>query len=218
MTEVVPARALPSAQQQHMLFLFFPLKKGSVKAGLEAARTAFGPRHSTAADSNGAGTNGADPRVAPGVHFFMLFGLECGQSPAPAPLVPTFSTPPGSDMLVVMSIYDRDFTPYISAFTSNPLIAYGLDKIVKEMDEPSSIDPTDPTSAHFIEHNGGVAKNNAGFIKLLMRYNFADPTIAATTGDATTGQKYFLGGTFPGLTVGSVLDNYPDAETLWPAP
>jgi hypothetical protein len=34
----------------------------------------------------------------------------------------------------------------------------------------------------------------------------------------TTGQRYSFRATFPGLTVGDVIDNYPNAGTLWPWP
>ena len=196
-----------------MLFLFFPLKKGSINAAQKAAHEVFAPQ------TPKAGAGGADPRVATGVHFFMFYGLPA-DTPSALP-VPSFQTAPGKDLLVVLSLYDRDFVPYIGSFTSNPTIAAGLNGILSAMDESGIVDPDDPTSAAFILQNGGVAKNNIGFCSLLMRYNFADPTIPAASKfpvNTPANPKYLLGATFPGLTVGHILANYPDAGTLWPNP
>ena len=200
-----------------MLFLFFPLKKGALGGALKSAHELTNTPRTEAAVVGG----GVDPRVATGVHFFMFYGLPADTAPNPPLPVPSFTTAPGKDLLVVVSIYDRDFSPYISAFTSNPTIAAGLDGILHLMDETGIISPTDPTSAAFIEAHGGVAKNNAGFLSLLMRYNFADPTIPAANKfpvNTPHNAKYLLGATFPGLTVASILQNYPAAETLWPLP
>ncbi|MFL6336187.1 MAG: hypothetical protein ACJ754_23020 [Pyrinomonadaceae bacterium] len=213
---VGPIVALPAAQQQHMLFLFFPLQKGALKKVLGHVQNITGPQPAAARAGEG-----GDPRVTTGVHFFMFYGLPADQTPTPALPVPSFQTAKGKDLLVVLSIYDRDFGPYISAFTSQPIIAAGLDGILGAMDETGIIPNTDPTSAYFITHNGGVAQNTTAFFKLLMRYNFADPTIPAANNfpvNTPTNPKYLLGATFPGLTVGWLLQNYPDAGTLWPLP
>lgn len=211
-----PITSLIAAQQQHMLFLFFPLKKGTLASALGSAQEV-----TTAAHRDAALVDGVDPRVATGVHYFMFYGLPADKAPTPKLPVPSFQTAPGKDLLVVLSIYDRDFAPYISAFTTNPTIALGLNGVLSAMDESGLISPTDTSSAAFILANGGVAANNAGFLKLLMRYNFADPAIpAANVFPVNTPKKpkYVLGATFPGLTVQRILENYPDAETLWPLP
>jgi hypothetical protein len=151
----------------------------------------------------------------------MFYPLPADTTPVPALPVPSFQTAKGKDLLVVLSIYDADFGPYISAFTSNPAIAAGLDLILSLMDESGIVQPTDPTSAAFILKHGGVAKNNTAFFKLLMRYNFADPTIpgaAKLPPNTPANPKYQFGATFPGLTIGSILQNYPDAPQLWPLP
>jgi hypothetical protein len=206
----VPAiKSIPRAQQQHMLFLFVPLKSEPATAGkITAFVNAAGP----------------DLRATTGVHFFMIHHLKAGTTP-PLP-VPSFTTAPGKDALIVLSIYDADFEPYISAFFADDKIVGGLNFLMAAMDETDIIKPTDTSSADYIFHNGGVAKNAQGFYKLLMRYNFADPTIPAVGpgGVANTPApqwKYFLGTNFPGLTVGMTLKKnggYPNAHELWPAP
>jgi hypothetical protein len=211
---VGPITAVAAPQEQHMLFLFFPLQKGTVKKSVSAAQNIFGvPATKKAA------TAGPDPRVATGVHFFMFYGLPADTTPSLK--VPSFQTAKGKDLLVVISIYDADFGPYISAFTSNKTIAQGLDLILSLMDESGIVQPTDPTSAAFILKHGGVAQNNTAFFKLLMRYNFADPTIpgaAKLPPNTPANPKYQFGATFPGLTIGSILQNYPNATALWPLP
>jgi len=205
-SNVDPITSLQPPQQQHMLLLFLPVKKGLVG---ELAK---------ATDSAIASNNDApDLRAATGVHFFMIHGVPDG-SKSTLP-VPTFTTMKGKDLLVVLSIYDAPFGPYIGAFTKYEEIAKALDNILLALDETGIITPDKPTSAAFILKHGGVFKNKEAFVKLLMRYNFADPTIPAATGAGIVppGAKYFMGGTFPGLTVGSILQNYPDAASLWPS-
>lgn len=211
---VEPITALSASATQHMLLLFMPLRKGTIPDGVKAANTSFGPQREALQ------ANGIDPRVSTGVHFAMFFGLPADTKPAGLP-VPSFTTAPGKDLLVVQSFYDADFGPYISSFTSNPDIAKGLNGILFVMDEKGIVEPTDPTSAAFILAHGGVAKNNASFIKLLMRYNFADPTIPAAAAfpiNTPAKPKYVLTATFPGMTVGQTLQNYTNAASLWPLP
>jgi hypothetical protein len=213
---VGPITAVAAPQEQHMLFLFFPLKKGTLKQSVGAAQDVFG-----APAAKRAASSGPDPRIATGVHFFMFYGLPADTTPTPTLPVPSFQTAKGKDLLVVLSIYDADFGPYISSFTSNPTIAAGLNLILSLMDESGIVPPTDPTSAAFILKHGGVAQNNTAFFKLLMRYNFADPTIPGAAKfpvNTPANPKYKFGATFPGLTIGSILQNYPNASTSWPMP
>lgn len=216
-----PMTSLAAPAEQHMLFLFFPLKKGSLPQALEGARTSFGAQPTLASCQAESAADGIDPRVQTGVHFFMFYGLPADTTPQPSLPVPSFQTSPGKDLLVVISLYDADFGPYISAFTSQPPIAQGLDTILSLMDESGLVEPSDPSSAAFILAHGGVAKNNSSFLTLLMRYNFADPTIPGANVfpvNTPASPKYLLGATFPGLTVGAILQNYPQAESLWPLP
>ncbi|HEY0140913.1 MAG TPA: hypothetical protein VGF48_08455 [Thermoanaerobaculia bacterium] len=209
-TSVAPITTLQPSEQQHMLLLFLPVQKG-IAAALS---------QNTNALLSAAGS-GTDLRAATGVHFFMFHGVsDGGASSLP---VPTFQSAAGKDLFVVMSIYDAPFTPYISAFTSNAAIANGLNLVLQAMDETNIVPPTDPTSAAYILAHGGVFKNSANFISLLMRYNFADPAIPAATGageivNPQPNPKYFLGATFPGLTAGAILQSYPSAGALWPQP
>lgn len=212
-----PITSLAAAQEQHMLFLFFPLKKGTGEKANQAAREVFAAAQPARKDA----ANAADPRVATGVHFFMFYHLAADSVPQPPLPVPSFTTAPGKDLLVVLSIYDRDFGPYISSFTTNPVVAAGLNLILGAMDETGFVKDSDPSSAKFILGHGGVAQNTPGFLKLLMRYNFADPTLPAAANlplKSPPNPKYTLGATFPGLTVGWILQNYPDAASLWPFP
>jgi hypothetical protein len=192
-----------------MLFLFVPLKHNEETASkVSAFVSAVGP----------------DLRATTGVHFFMIYHLAAGATP-PLP-VPSFSTAAGKDALIVLSIYDADFEPYISAFFADPNIVAGLNFLMSAMDESGIIAPTDPSSAEYIFSHKGVVANAQGFYKLLMRYNFADPTIPATgpggvQNPPETPWKYTLGTNFPGLTVGMTLKKnggYPNALELWPAP
>jgi hypothetical protein len=216
-----PITSLATPAEQHMLFLFFPLKKGTLPQALEGARSVFGTQPTSAASQAESAAGGIDSRVQTGVHFFMFYGLPADTTPQPPLPVPSFQTSSGKDLMVVISLYDADFGPYISAFTSQPPIALGLDEILRLMDESDLVDPSDPSSAAFILSHGGVAKNNSSFLELLMRYNFGDPTIPAANVfpvNTPANPKYRLGATFPGLTVGSILQSYPQAESLWPLP
>ena len=207
-----PVTYVKAADQQHMLFLFFPLKKAVHTEAVEKVHHLY---HNLMA--HGEAQSGPDLRPSTGVHFFLFYLLPDGHNPGLP--VPSFQSFPGKNLLVVQSLYDADFAPYISSFVNVPAIADGLNKILLLMDETGipGVDPDGPTSANYILAHGGVEKNAAAFYCLLMRYNFADPTIPASTKASTT-TKYILGGTFPGLTVGKILQNYPDAETLWPFP
>jgi hypothetical protein len=206
------ANFVKATDQQHMLFLFFPIKKAHQAEAVEKVGELY---HNIMAHA--AAPSDPDLRASTGVHFFLFYILPDGQNPGLP--VPSFQTFPGKHLLVVQSIYDADFAPYISSFVNVPKIAQGLDSILGLMDETGipGVDPDGPNSANTILAKDGVAKNAAAFYCLLMRYNFADPTIPAST-QALPGKKYFLGGTFPGLTVGKILQNYPDADTLWPFP
>ncbi len=204
----VPITVLQPSDQQHMLLLFLPVIKGAAGVLAQSTNTLLSAPEA-----------GPDLRAATGVHFFMVTAVANGA--ASTLPVPTFQAAEGKDLFVVLSIYDAPFTPYISAFTSNFFIAAGLNKVLEALDESGIVEPTDPTSAAYILSHGGVFKNAPNFIKLLLRYNFADPAIpAATSKDAIANPqpnpKYFLGGTFPGLTIGSILQNYPNAAELWP--
>ncbi len=210
-TPVAPITYVKATDQQHMLFLFFPVKH---EAKAEALEKVSQLQHHIMARS--AAESGPDLRASTGVHFFMFYLLLDGHNPGLP--VPSFQTFPGKHLLVVQSIYDADFAPYISSFVNVPAIAEGLDNILKIMDETGipGVDPKGANSAYTILKNGGVAKDPAAFYCLLMRYNFADPTIPASIKSPLT-NKYILGGTFPGLTVGKILQNYQDAESLWPS-
>jgi hypothetical protein len=201
-----PITSLQPPEQQHMLLLFLPVKKG------------LASQLATSTDGALAAKNDApDLRAATGVHFFMITAVADGaKSTLP---VPTFTAAKGKDLMVVLSIYDAPFSPYIGAFTKYEEIAKALDGILFALDETGIITDDKPTSAAFILKHGGVFKNKEAFVQLLMRYNFADPTIPAATGAGIVpaGAKYFMGGTFPGLTVGNILQKYPDAPSLWPA-
>ncbi len=202
--------SVPVGDQQHLLFLFVPVKKGSLGAVTKEVEhiKSLIKTHTAAA---------FDPRPATGVHFFMIYPQADGHATPGIP-VPGFQSMPGKDVLVVMSLYDNDFAPYISAFFTIPAVVAGLTNLLHIMDESGipGLKPDDPSTAANIIKNGGVVKNASAFYCLLMRYNFADPTLAA--GSSTAGAKYVLGATFPGLTVGKILSNYPNAKTLWPFP
>lgn len=204
MEPVQPIKSIVASEQQHMLLLFLPLKSKKNDVVSESV-----------ASLNAQFQAGTDLRAATGVHFFMIYHLAAGQTPNLP--VTSFQTMPDKDMLVVLSVYDADFAPYIQSFVTNPFIAIGLNGIVNAMEE-SGIDPEDPTSAAYISANGGVAVNPDAFNCLLMRYNFGDPTVPASIKmPAGKKAKYVLSATFPGLTVAKILQNYPDAEALWPA-
>nr|WP_067060941.1 hypothetical protein [Mucilaginibacter sp. L294] len=199
-----PITSIPAAEEQHMLLLFLPLEKKKH----ETVSKAVVSLNTELKAAN-------DLRAATGVHFFMIYHLADGKTPNLP--VTSFQTMPGKDMLVVLSIYDADFTPYIASFVTNPFIAKGLNDIVDAMDESGIVDPSDQSSAEFIKNNGGVAANPDAFNCLLMRYNFGDPTVPAVAKmPEGSNYKYVLSATFPGLTVGKILQNYPGATTLWP--
>lgn len=199
-----------------MLMLFVPLHSGSAtEKAIPSIHRIF--------------TSASDPRPATGVHFFMFYHMRATDKSRI--LVPTFQPAPkgpdgvAKDLLVVLSIYDNDFEPYIGAFLTDPTIVAGLTLLLNTMDESGIVPDSDPSSAKFILSNGGIVKNAASFYKLLMRYNFADPTIPAIgPGGAVhppVNPAYNLGATFPGLTVGMFLrpnGGYPNALQLWPAP
>jgi hypothetical protein len=205
MTQSPPIVRTPD--QQHMLFLFVPLKAGTLKRALHAAQHLAGiPGKSP----------GTDTRTATGVHFAMFYGLEAGTTPPGMP-VPTFATAEGKDLLVALAIYDADFGPYISAFTNQTEIAEGLNGLLHAIDETGIVPDSDPTSAAAILAAGGVQNATDSFYCLLMRYNFGDPTIPGAS-VTTQLSRYLFVSTFPGLTVGKVLQNYPGAQTTWPWP
>ena len=156
-----------------------------------------------------------DPRKTTGVHFFAIYPQKDGQATPGIP-VPGFQSFPGKDVLVVMSIYDGQFDAYISAFFDIQQVVDGLNGLMHLMDESNipGVDPDGKTSANYIAKMGGVKQNAQAFYCLLMRYNFGDPVYSA--GDK--GGKYVFGTNFPGLTVAKIIDNYPNADTLWPAP
>lgn len=200
---------VPIADQQHLLFLFVPLKKGKLAEAKAAAE-----KLKEVVKTAPAPANSFDLRKTTGVHYFMIYAQEDGQ-PTPGIPVPGFHSYPGKDVLVVMSIYDGQFDAYISAFFAIEEVVKGLDTLLYLMDE-SGIDGVDdegPTSAKHILELGGVVQNPDAFYCLLMRYNFGDSVFSA--GDK--GGKYTFGTNFPGLTVAKVIDNYPDAAATWPA-
>lgn len=235
MSNNIPITEVPKSEQQHMLLLFFPIKAGGGAKAAEGARQVLSSQSaaSPTAPKKSAGKPmalPADPRGLTGVHFFMIYHLSSAHPPPPM-IVPTFQAAKGKDLLVVQSIYDADFKPYITAFTNNLAIAFGLDQVLQSMDE-SGLYPdwkTAKNSAIQIVKNakpdgtGGVNAHPTEFIELLMRYNFGDPLIAgSSTPPSNTftkpGPKYLLAATFPGLTVGKILQNYPNANALWPLP
>src|SRR4051812_43135468 len=100
--------AVAAADQQHLLLLFIPLKKGKLAEATAAAQELQQQHAATPPDI----------RAATGVHYFMICPIADGaKSTIP---VTSFQTMPGKDMLLVMSLYDADFAPYISAFVTVP--------------------------------------------------------------------------------------------------
>src|SRR4051812_24995486 len=83
-----PITFLGVAAQQHMLLLFFPLKKGLLHTALDGAQKSLLPK--TKAPKTAAVGGGPDPRVATGVHFSMFYGLPADTQPVPGMPVPTF--------------------------------------------------------------------------------------------------------------------------------
>ncbi len=227
-----PITQLSAPEEQHLLFLFLPLKSAVKPAPLEA--DPLMALHSLFSGKMPDGTSVLpDPRTATGVHFYMAYGLKAGTTPAPPPPFTAFQVPPPNpdtkvprDLAVVMSIYDADFGPYIAAFTNNKVFSLLLDNaLLKNLDETGFVSPVNgPTTALGILANGGTFANAAAFVTLLMRYNWADPTIPAATSignikNPNSNWKYFLGATFPGLTNTKILKTsggYPNAAELWP--
>jgi hypothetical protein len=222
--------SLMSPEEQHLLLLFLPLKHGA-KPPLES--DAVSTLHTLFSGKQVKGTTApSDPRPATGVHFFMIYALAAGKTTNPPPPFPAFQVPPPNpetkaprDLAVVMSIYDADFGPYIGAFTSDPDFAALLDAtLLVGLDETGFVDPNDPTSALGILANGGTFQNQDAFVALLMRYNWADPTRPGATSAANikkpdpNWKPYFLGATFPGLTISKILstNGYPNALQLYP--
>lgn len=201
-----PLAPLPADKRQHMLLLFLPLKK-DVFSKLSEQR-------------ENENSKPLDLRATTGVHFAMFHYVPEG-APSFLP-VPTFQSAPGKDLLIALALYDADFEPYISAFTVHPAIAQQLDLLLSALDETGIVADDDPTSAASILARGGVEQNNEQLIQLLLRYNFGDPNLSGAAGDAlilpSGGQRYSFHATFPGLTVGDVIDNYPNAGKLWPWP
>jgi len=200
---------VPITDQQHMLFLFIPLRKGVLAAALAAAEKV----KEAAKLATVSATDSFDFRKTTGVHYFTIYAQADGQPTSGIP-VPGFQSFPGKDVLVVMSIYDGQFDAYISAFFEIKEVVDGLDTLLLLMDETGipDVDADGPTSASHIHEMGGVKANPLAFYCMLMRYNFGDPILSA--GDK--GGKYVFGANFPGLTVAKVIDNYPDAAASWP--
>lgn len=198
---------VPITDQQHLLFLFIPLRKGTVPKALAAAEVVKEAAKSAAAPTG-------DLRKTTGVHYFTIYGQADGQATAGIP-VPGFQSFPGKDVLVVMSLYDGQFDAYIDAFFEIDDVVKGLNLLLAFMDEEGipGVDPNGRTSAKHIIKMEGVKKNAKAFYCLLMRYNFGDPTLSAGEKKG----KYVFGTNFPGLTVAKIIDNYPDAGKLWPA-
>ncbi|HLM01644.1 MAG TPA: hypothetical protein VK400_11365 [Pyrinomonadaceae bacterium] len=231
-TSVNPITSLTATDEQHLLFLFLPIGTGASEEAVGALHTLLSGKPANDGGGNGNGSAGSDPRTATGVHFFMTYFLSAaGSQQQPPPPFPVFQLPPPNpetkaarDLLVVMSIYDADFGPYIGAFTSDESFAGKLDLLLGILDETGFIDPSDPTSAKGIIANGGTFQNQDAFVTLLMRYNWADPTIPAATlpqniAHPNPSWKYFLGATFPGMTNTKILNpsaGYPNALQLYP--
>jgi hypothetical protein len=198
---------VPITDQQHLLFLFIPLKKGMLEKAMTAAEEVKSAAKAAVAQ-------GGDLRKTTGVHYFTIYAQKDGQATPGIP-VPGFLSFPGKDVLVVMSIYDGQFDAYISAFFEIDAVVNGLNNLLFLMDETGipTVDANGPTSANHIAKMGGVKKNALAFYCLLMRYNFGDPVLCA--GDK--GGKYVFGTNFPGLTIAKIIDNYPGADKTWPA-
>lgn len=203
--------------QQHMLFLFFPIKKGLFHKALEGAHLLHHAVKTAANDP------GPDMRAQTGVHFFMFYAVAAGaKSKLP---VTTFQPMPDKDLLVVQAIYDGEFTDYIGSFVQQEAIEKGLNLIVSVMDESNipGIDANGPNSANFILAHKGVKSNPDAFNCLLMNYNFADPTLAGKAYTPVTKlTNPLFGATFPGLSVSNILTNYSvngvTGVDLWPFP
>lgn len=211
-TAVNPLTFISAPEQQHMLFLFLPIKKGTWEKALAGV-------HELQQQALQVSDPDPDLRASTGVHFFLFYALPANTRP---PInVTSFQTEQNKDLLVIQAIYDADFAPYIGSFVQQPKIAAGLDLIVKLLDESNipGIDPDGPNSANFIIGNGGVAENPDAFNCLLMKYNFANPVVPGVAYvDPKAIKNPIFGATFPGLTVGKILQYYPNANQLWPYP
>jgi len=212
---VGPILKIAKPREQHMLLLFVPLTKPKADAPAHQGVDSFQDLFTNVSQP--------DPRAFTGVHFSMFYLMKEGEPSRIA--VPTFVPAKGKNLLVALAIYDGDFEPYIGAFLTDPKTVVGLNALLAFMDESGIIEPTDPTSAQFILAHGGVQQNSVAFYQLLMRYNFADPTIPAIGPGGMQNPPaklpYLLGATFPGLSVGMFLKpegGYPNAHQLWPAP
>jgi len=196
------------AKQQHMLFLFVPIKKGVLAANKDIIEKM---------NSGVQSALSVDPRKATGVHYFMTYPHLEGTPTPGIPGAAGFASYPGKDVLVVMSLYDNDFAPYISAFFFEPVLS-GLNFLLTIMDETGipGVDPNGPHSANYIHNHGGVKANAAAFYCMLMQYNFGDPVLPA--GGTKPTDRYTLGTNFPGLTVADIINNYPGAASNWPPP
>jgi hypothetical protein len=202
------------ADQQHMLMVFLPLYKGTLKRALHAAQALAGVAP---------GAPQKDDRADKGVHFAMFYGIEAEPDPPVKPPlpVPTFQNAPGKDLLIAQAFYDGDFAAYIGAFTQEKDTAAALTALLYAVDESGIVPDSDPTSAKAIIKAGGVAVASAQFNCLLMRYNFGNPVLPGTSGAPPDVKANFgLIATFPGLTVGKILaqNGYPGAQTQWPFP
>lgn len=223
---VSPITNISAPDEQHLLFLCLPLKTGTPTASdpMPAINALFSGQPTDAPGET-------DPRPATGVHFYMAYLLKAGAAQTPPPPFPVFQVPPPNpttkaprDLAVVLSIYDADFGPYIGAFTRSQVFSKVLDEsLLKNLDETGFADPNQPPSAQWILDNGGTFENQDAFVQLLMRYNWADPTIPAATNigmikNPNPKWKYFLGATFPGMTNTKLLgaNGYPNAAQLWP--
>src|SRR5690349_1596828 len=98
-----PITFVAAPQQQHMLLLFLPVKKGTLKSALKSVSDL-----SDAASKTVGASDPGDLRAATGVHFAFFYGLPAGETPAPKLPVPSFQTAEGKDLLVVQAIYDAD--------------------------------------------------------------------------------------------------------------
>src|SRR5712664_4390346 len=106
-----PITHLTAPEEQHMLFLFLPLISGATppleSEAVSTLHALFSGTHSSGASVL------PDPRPVTGVHFFMVYALKAGVTPASPPPFQAFQVPPPNpetkaprDLAVVMSIYD----------------------------------------------------------------------------------------------------------------
>src|SRR3954462_13028500 len=112
-----PIVKVAAPDEQHLLFLGLPIVFKPNTDPTTAVMALLG-------GGGGGDATGGDPRPATGVHFFMVYVLVAGMPQPIPPPFPMFQLPPVNPetneprhMLVVMSLYDADFGPYIGAFT-----------------------------------------------------------------------------------------------------